>query len=130
MASFTLLPLEILLNICSHLVKPSDILTFTALTRKTYAHVDLFLYSTITIHHSHPPYEGPRTWKGNLQFPDKIPIEETLWKLEMSLRHKPSVISSIKRLDIHLHLHTGVTFVTTGDEIYTLLPHLHHLKHF
>ena len=128
MASFTLLPLEILLNIRGHLVKPRDILTFTALNRKSYTHVDLFLYSTITIHHTQPPSEGHEDWKGNLKLSNNHPMEDTLGKLERTLQHKPSFISSIKTLDIHLH--TSVTFMTVRDGIYTLLPHLYHLKRF
>ena len=123
MASFTLLPLEILLNIRSHLVKPSDILILTTLNRKTYTYVDLLLYSKITIHHSHSPYKGPPNWKGNHW------IEDALWKLEKALKHKPSFISSIKTLDIHLHT-SFTTFLTAGNDIFTLLPHLYHLKHF
>ncbi len=128
MASFTLLPLEILLNIRIHLVKPSDILTLTTLNHKTYTDVRPLLYSTVIIHHTHPPYEGPRGWNCDLKLPDNHPIKETLSKLQIALQHNPSFASSIKALDIHLH--TSVTFMTAGDEIYTLLPHLHHLKHF
>ena len=128
MASFTLLPLEILLNIRGHLVKPSDILNFTILNRKNYTHVDLFLYSTIIIHHRHPPFEGHQNWRGNLKLSNNRPIEDTLRKLERTLQHKPSFISSIRTLDIHPNI--SVTFMPAGDEIYTLLPHLHHLKHF
>lgn len=100
MASLTLLPLEILLNIRDHLAKPSDILT----------------------------YESPRDENGNLNLSDNHPIKETLSKLQMTLQHKSSFQSSIKIL--HIHLHTGVTSMTAGEEIYTLLPHLHHLKYF
>ena len=47
----------------------------------------------------------------------------------MALKHKPSFMSSIKTLDIHLHT-SLTTFMTAGYYIYTILPHLHHLKHF
>ena len=128
MASFTLLPLEILSSIRDHLVKPSDILTLTTLNRKTSTYLKLFLYSTITIHHAQSPYEGPRDEKGNLKLSDNHPIMETVLKLQTTLQHKPSFEKRITTLDIYLH--TGATCITGGDEIYTLLPHLHHLKHF
>ena len=129
MASFTLLPLEILLNVRGYLVKPSDILTFTTLTRNTYTHVDLFLYSTITIHHSHYPHIFSRGSKDNLKLFDIQPIDDTLSRLESTLKHNTNFMSSLKNLDIHLH--TSLTyFLTAGDLVYTLLPRLYHLKHF
>ena len=123
-----LLPLEILPSIREHLVKPSDILTLTTLNRKTSTYLKLFFYSTITIHHAQSPYEGPRDEKGNLKLSDNHPIKETVLKLQTALQHKPSFESRITTLDIYLH--TGATCITSGDEIYTLLTHLHHLKHF
>lgn len=128
MASFTLLPLELLPNIRAHLVKPSDILTLTTLNRKTSTYLKFFLYSTITIHQAQSPYEGPRDENGNLKFSDVHPVKERVLKLQKTLHQDPCLESSIKTLDIYLH--TGATCMTAGNEIYTLLTCLHHLKHF
>lgn len=60
---------------------------------------------------------------------DLQPIDGTLWKLDWALKHNTNFISSLKKLDIHLH--TSLTyFMTAGDHIYTLLPRLYHLRHF
>ena len=128
MASFTLLPLELLPNIRDHLVKPSDILTLTTLNRKTSTYLKYFLYSTIIIHQARSPYEGPRDKNGNLKFSDVHPVKERVLKLQTTLHQEPCLESNIKTLDIHLH--TGATCMTAGNEIYTLLTCLHHLKHF
>ena len=129
MASFTLLPLEILLKIRSHLVKPRDILTLTTLTRNTYMHIDLLLYSSITIHHSYYSYRYSRDSKDNLRLSDLQPIDGTLWKLERALKHETNFISSLKKLDIHLHT-SLFRFMSAGAHIYELLPRLDYLKHF
>ena len=128
MASFMLLPLETLLNIRDHLVSSSDILTLATLNRKNYTHVNLFLYSIIAIRHVQSSYEGPRDENGNLILSDNHPMKERVLKLQSILLQDPSQGSRIKTLDIQLH--TGATCMTAGDEIFTLLPHLHRLKHF
>lgn len=128
MASFTLLPLETLLNIRDHLMRSSDILTLATLNRKNSNHVTLFLYSIIAIRHVQSSYEGPRDENGNLILSDNHPMKERVLKLQSILLQDPSLGSRIKTLDIQLH--TGATCMTAGDEIFTLLPHLHRLKHF
>ena len=128
MASFTLLPLEILASIREHLVKPSDILTLTTLNRETSTYIKLFLYSTITSTMRNPLTRAPATRKATSSCPTITRLKERVLKLQTTLQHKPSFGSRITTLDIYLH--TGATCITGGDEIYTLLPHLHHLKHF
>ena len=123
-----LLPLETLLNIRDHLVRSSDILTLATLNRKNSTHVNLFLYSIVAIHHVPSPYEGPRDENGNLILSDNHPIMERVLKLQSILLQESILGSRIKTLDIQLH--TGASCITAGDEIYTLLPHLHRLKHF
>ena len=109
-------------------MKPSDILTLTTLNRKTSTYLKFFLYSTITIHQARSPYDGPRDENGNLKLSDVHSVKIRVLKLQITLQQEPCLGSNIKALDIHLHI--GATCMTAGDEIYTLLPYLHHLKHF